>query len=98
MIADELEALYTAATPGPWQAGELIPGAGDKSDECEIGTDTYFTPSDGPMVAGAVWSDSATADAALIVALLNAVPQLISALRVAEYDQGSRIYEIRDGR
>lgn len=76
-LADELEALERAATPGPWRVSEA-----------RHGWDAIIRSEDNDPVASvflAGWDKkSATAHAALIAALRNAAPLLVAALRVAE--------------
>lgn len=70
---DALEALLAKATPGPWHTG-----AGDHwSRDVRAG-------SDAPAFCGA---RNGVADAALIVAAVNALPALIAELRAARRER-----------
>lgn len=69
---NELEALYAAATPGPWQSYRW---AGAKS---KATVDPANARSSDPYVA-VCWRNDA--DAALIAAAVNALPDLIAAAR-----------------
>lgn len=77
-LLDQLDQLRAAATPGPWLAW-------DAPDVTAIAAGVEHTPSGTPINPKAWVVDGASgltdADAALIVAAVNAVPQLTTALR-----------------
>ena len=75
-ILDNLEALLAKATPGPWQP---------KNEHCwdEI-IGNIDGPDDGQYHYTEVAQVFGRADAALIVATINALPELIALLRAAE--------------
>jgi cell division protein ZapA (FtsZ GTPase activity inhibitor) len=73
---DEIERLRAAATPGPWETTAW--GGTDHDGE---GWAEYGVRLDdrGPVILG--YDEQAQADAALIVAAVNAVPELVAAVR-----------------
>lgn len=87
-LADELERLAKEATPGEWEINHGVIGGGgqDEDGDRELVADLgFFSAARGEQ------------DAALIVALRNALPQIISALRREEW-QGIEtvVVEARD--
>ena len=88
-LADELTALREAATPGKWDV-ETMPETGESRvyvPPIDLLRDDYT-----PVAPGGV----AQADADLIVALVNNLPEIVAALEAADTAQGvTREYEYR---
>lgn len=77
MNIDELEALASAATPGPWEAGEPN-NWGDDDDIPQSGVMVNGTPITWDDHSGDVFNP---ADAEFIAAARTAVPELIAEVR-----------------
>lgn len=88
-LIDEFERLDREATPGPW---EHRPRGGPISSGIEEGLPDYWSgilsvpaqPFALGRVAAAFESDSYPSDAALIVALRNALPRIVALLKAGE--------------
>jgi hypothetical protein len=79
-LCDHLDALRAAASPGPWR--EWSEGGTDHDGEgwSQYGVQAPSGEPDGPIVMTGD-DEQAHADAALIVAAVNALPTLTAALR-----------------
>lgn len=84
---DKLRALLEAATPRPWQ--EAVDDHGRKGVDVGVWSPSAVQYVVETLVPG---NDNARADAALIVAAVNALPELLDAL---EKCQGARDAAIR---
>lgn len=95
-LANQIAALSSAATPGEWVNVDQSPESGIKlrggSHHYAIAQLASYWQGPGPR------SDEALANAALIVALRNAVPQIVAALNAADEADAlrARVAELRE--